>query len=154
MRARLHRRVCLRSRSIPAYLDMGDAYFRPDIIETTWKQSDTGTIPVSGAGYRGRFHGPGFDSIWTDMSEIVRPTRDGIHGREYISTSVDIGPKPMRLSFSPTGDLLSESFELLEIPIPILLDVPAWTLDKALAPTQPASRKEARDARRPRKRRH
>ena len=70
---------------------MGDAYFRPDIIETTWKQSDTGTIPVSGAGYRGRFHGPGFDSIWTDMSEIVRPTRDGIHGREYISTSVDIG---------------------------------------------------------------
>ena len=26
--------------------------------------------------------------MWTDMSEIVRPTRDGIHGREYISTSV------------------------------------------------------------------
>ena len=61
---------------------------------TTWNQADAGKIPVSGAGYRGRFHGPGFDSIWTDMSEIVRPTRDGIHGREYISTSVDIGPKP------------------------------------------------------------
>ncbi len=113
----------------PEYLDMGDAYYRPEIIETTWKQSDTGTIPVSGAGYRGRFHGPGFDSIWTDMSEIVRPTRDGIHGREYISTSVDIGPKPMRLSFSPTGELLSEPFELLELPIPILLDVPAWTMN-------------------------
>ena len=112
----------------PAYLDLGDAYFSPQIIETTWKQSDTGTIPVSGAGYRGRFHGPGFDSIWTDMSEIVRPTRDGIHGREYISTSVDIGPRPMRLSFSPTGELLSEPFELLEIPIPILLDTPAWTM--------------------------
>jgi hypothetical protein len=113
----------------PEYLDLGDAYFRPEIIETTWKQSDTGTIPVSGAGYRGRFHGPGFDSIWTDMSEIVRPTRDGIHGREYISTSVDIGPKPMRLSFSPTGELLSDPFELLELPIPILLDVPAWTMN-------------------------
>ena len=25
------------------------------------------------------------------LSEIVRPTRDGIHGREYISTSADIG---------------------------------------------------------------
>jgi len=61
----------------------------PDILLTTWNQADTGRIPVSGAGYRGRFHGPGFDSIWTDMSEIVRPTRDGIHGREYISTSVD-----------------------------------------------------------------
>ena len=78
---------------------MGDEYWKPDILLTTWNQADTGKIPVSGAGYRGRFHGPGFDSIWTDMSEIVRPTRDGIHGREYISTSVDIGPKPMRLRF-------------------------------------------------------
>ena len=116
----------------PEFLNMGDAYFRPDIIETTWKQSDTGTIPVSGAGYRGRFHGPGFDSIWTDMSEIVRPTRDGIHGREYISTSVDIGPKPMRLAFSPTGEMLTESFELLELPIPLLLDVPAWTMNEGV----------------------
>jgi len=39
-----------------------------------------------GRGYRGTFAGEGFDSIWTDMSEIVRPTRDGIHGREYINT--------------------------------------------------------------------
>ncbi len=120
----------------PEFLRIGDAYFRPDIIETTWKQSDTGTIPVSGAGYRGRFHGPGFDSIWTDMSEIVRPTRDGIHGREYISTSVDIGPKPMRLSFAPNGALLSEPFELLEIQLPIMLDVPAWQMDAALGPAQ------------------
>ena len=61
------------------------------MIATTWNQAETGRIPVSGAGYRGPFCGPGFDSMWTDMSEIVRPTRDGIHGREYISTSVDIG---------------------------------------------------------------
>ena len=52
----------------------------------------------------------------------MRPTRDGIHGREYISTSVNIGPKPMRLSFSASGELLSQPFELLELPIPILLD--------------------------------
>ena len=87
----------------PEFLDLGDEYWKPDILLTTWNQSDTGKIPVSGAGYRGRFHGPGFDSIWTDMSEIVRPTRDGIHGREYISTSVDIGPKPLRLRFTPDG---------------------------------------------------
>ncbi len=37
--------------------------------------------------------------MWTDMSEIVRPTRDGIHGREYISTSVDIGRKLKELAF-------------------------------------------------------
>ena len=73
----------------PEYLNMGDEYWTPDIIHSTWIQADMGKIPVSGAGYRGPFHGPGFDSIWTDMSEIVRPTRDGIHGREYISTSVD-----------------------------------------------------------------
>jgi hypothetical protein len=47
------------------------------------------------AGYGGPFKGPGFDSIWTDMSEIVRPTCDGIHGREYISTTVDLEESPV-----------------------------------------------------------
>jgi hypothetical protein len=110
----------------PEFLDMGDAYWKPDILLTTWNQSDAGKIPVSGAGYRGRFHGPGFDSIWTDMSEIVRPTRDGIHGREYISTSVDIGPKPMRLEFDSDGRMLTEPARLLEIQLPAILDMPAW----------------------------
>jgi hypothetical protein len=112
----------------PEYLDMGDEYWKPDIMDTTWKQADTGRIPVSGAGYRGRFHGPGFDSIWTDMSEIVRPTRDGIHGREYISTSVDIGPKPMRLRFGPHGELLGELAQVIEIQIPAILDIPPWEI--------------------------
>ena len=89
-------RGCCRSLINPEYLALGDSYWRPDIISTTWDQSEAGRIPVSGAGYRGPFSGPGFDSMWTDMSEIVRPTRDGIHGREYISTSVDIGSKPLR----------------------------------------------------------
>jgi hypothetical protein len=110
----------------PEFLDIGDEYWRPDILLTTWNQSDAGRIPVSGAGYRGRFHGPGFDSIWTDMSEIVRPTRDGIHGREYISTSVDIGPKPMRLAFTPDGRMLTPPSRLLEIQIPAILDMFSW----------------------------
>ena len=110
----------------PEFLGLGDSYWKPDILLTTWNQADNGKVPVSGAGYRGRFHGPGFDSIWTDMSEIVRPTRDGIHGREYISTSVDIGPKPMRLEFGPDGSLLTEPSNLLELQLPAILDMPAW----------------------------
>ena len=118
----------------PEYMAMGDEYWKPDILATTWNQADSGRIPVSGAGYRGRFHGPGFDGIWTDMSEIVRPTRDGIHGREYISTSVDIGGKPMRLSFSQNGALLGEPSALIDVPIPLLLDIPPWTMSgQALA---------------------
>ena len=109
----------------PEYLALGDDYWRPDMIATTWEQAETGRIPVSGAGYRGPFAGPGFDSIWTDMSEIVRPTRDGIHGREYISTSVDIGAKPTHLVFGPNGELVQTEAPL-EIPIPIILDIPPW----------------------------
>jgi hypothetical protein len=112
----------------PEYLALGDEYWKPDILATTWNQADSGRIPVSGAGYRGRFHGPGFDSIWTDMSEIVRPTRDGIHGREYISTSVDIGSKPMRLSFTPEGRLTGETTSIIDVPIPLILDVPPWLI--------------------------
>jgi hypothetical protein len=127
----------------PEYLAMGDEYWRPDILATTWNQADTGRIPVSGAGYRGRFHGFGFDSIWTDMSEIVRPTRDGIHGREYISTSVDIGPKPMRLTFSADGKLVGETAQLIDLPMPVILDVPPWPIagkEMARARLQAASK--------------
>ena len=52
------------------------------------------------------------------MSEIVRPTRNGIHGREYINTSVDIGRKLERLSFGAAPALLSEPPALLELPLP------------------------------------
>ena len=70
------------------FLNIGGTYWKPDMLITLWKQAEDGKVPVTGAGYRGPFSGAGFDSMWTDMSEIVRPTRDGIHGREYISTSV------------------------------------------------------------------
>jgi len=127
----------------PEYLAMGDDYWTPDIIATTWNQADTGKVPVSGAGYRGRFYGQGFDSIWTDMSEIVRPTRDGIHGREFISTSVDIGVKPMRLRFGADGQLVDEPSRLVELQIPAILDAPSWpVLSPALTRARVQAAKE------------
>jgi ferredoxin len=109
----------------PEYGAMGDEYWSPDVISKIWYQAQTGKIPVSGAGYPGPFSGPGFDSMWTDMSEIVRPTRDGIHGREYISTAVDLGGTEPFLNFGEDGLVCSPGPRLLEIPLPVLLRVPA-----------------------------
>src|SRR5208337_3302861 len=112
----------------PAYEKLGNRYWKPDIIKTTWLQAETAKIPVSGAGYRGPFSGSGFDSMWTDMSEIVRPTRDGIHGREYISTSVELGRKLNHLTFDEKGKLLSKIHDTIDIPIPIIFDFPQENL--------------------------
>jgi ferredoxin len=108
----------------PQYRTLGDDYWTPEIILSTYYQAETGKIPVSGAGYGGPFAGPGFDSIWTDMSEIVRPTRDGIHGREYISTAIDLGRKPLFLMFDSQGNLAFTPPALVEIPLPVLLTEP------------------------------
>jgi ferredoxin len=108
----------------PEYLRLGDEYFSPEIIVSTWFQAETGRIPVSGAGYGGPFSGPGFDSMWTDMSEIVRPTRDGIHGREYINTSVDIGRKLPRLTLVDGRQAVPPP-PLVEAPLPVIFDVTA-----------------------------
>jgi len=97
---------------------LGNTYWTPQIIHTIWNESEEGKVPVLGAGYRGPFRGSGFDDIWTDMSEIVRPTRDGIHGREYIATSVDLGRKLPWISDFERLDLPSS----YEIQIPMLLD--------------------------------
>jgi len=114
----------LLSKSInPEYLKMGDEYWTPDIISRNWYQAETGKIPVSGAGYRGKFADKGFDEMWTDMSEIVRPTRDGIHGREYISTSVDLGKKLSVLEFDKGGTLISNVPQIIDIPIPMIFNV-------------------------------
>ncbi len=110
----------------PEFMAMGDEYWSPNIIASLWAQSDSGKIPVSGAGYPGPFSGPGFDAIWTDMSEIVRPTRDGIHGREYISTAVDLGKTPDHLVFNTRGELEEETLRLVDIPLPIILKVPSF----------------------------
>ncbi|MFQ5908143.1 MAG: 4Fe-4S dicluster domain-containing protein [Thermoplasmata archaeon] len=104
----------------PDFRAIGEGTFRPRVVMRIWDEAETGRIPVSGAGYRGPFVQPGFDAIWTDMSEIVRPTRDGIHGREYISTAVDIGRKPPFLTWEE-----DEAFPpILEIPVPFLLNPP------------------------------
>jgi ferredoxin len=106
----------------PEYERLGNQYWTPEIIQTTWLQAETAAVPVTGAGYQGRFSGHGFDSMWTDMSEIVRPTRDGIHGREYISTSVDIGKKPPFLTFDENNKIdLSPS--VIDISLPLILDM-------------------------------
>jgi len=109
--------------SNPEYLKLGDSYYTPDIISSNWYQAETGKIPVSGAGYGGVFAGPGFDEMWTDMSEIVRPTRDGIHGREYISTSVDLGSKLSFLEFAPSEEILTPLPPLVEIPVPFIFNL-------------------------------
>lgn len=108
----------------PQYANLGNEYWRPDIISSLWKMADTGKIPVSGAGYRGLFANIGFDAMWTDMSEIVRPTRDGIHGREYISTVIELGARHSRLAFDENGNMISGEPAFTEIPIPIILDLP------------------------------
>ncbi|MDO9110385.1 MAG: glutamate synthase-related protein [Desulfatirhabdiaceae bacterium] len=117
----------------PEFLRMGDAYWKPDIIHNTWFQAETGKIPVSGAGYRGPFSGPGFDAMWTDMSEIIRPTRDGIHGREYISTGIDVGRKQHHLEFDASGRVRLEMLPLVEVPLPVIFNVlPFGNLGKGM----------------------
>jgi ferredoxin len=106
------------------FLNIGGPYWKSDIFISLWKQAEDGKVPVTGAGYRGPFTGPGFDGMWTDMSEIVRPTRDGIHGREYINTSVELGRKLNHLTFGEKGELLSKIYDTVDVPIPIIFDVP------------------------------
>ncbi len=106
------------------YKKLGNKYWTPQIFGTTWLEAETGKVPVSGAGYRGKFSGHGFDSMWTDMSEIVRPTRDGIHGREYISTSVDVGRKPAHLQFD-NNQMTNALPPLISLPFPVIFDMPS-----------------------------
>jgi glutamate synthase domain-containing protein 2 len=99
----------------------GDPHWTAEIVTQTWYQAETGRIPISGAGYGGPFAGEGFDGIWLDMSEIVRPTRDGIHGRETISTSVTLGRRLDKLSFDEAGRLTSALPPTVELPLPVIL---------------------------------
>jgi glutamate synthase domain-containing protein 2 len=100
----------------------GDDYWTAENITQIWYQAETGRIPISGAGYGGKFAGDGFDAIWLDMSEIVRPTRDGIHGRETISTVVDLGRFLPELHFDASGALLSTPPPLVTLSLPILFN--------------------------------
>ena len=121
----------LELRPHPAYAALGDAYHSPELIETLLYEAETGRVPVSGSGYRGPFAGPGFDAIWTDMSEIVRPTRDGIHGRETISTEVSLGRKPRRLEFDLEGALQTKLFPEVRLKLPFVFLPPPIKLPLA-----------------------
>ncbi len=114
----------VRVRPNPARLRLGDSYFTPDKVDTVMHEAATGQIPVRGAGYRGAFGGAGWDGMWTDMSEIVRPTRDGIHGREFISTAVDLGERPGVLTFDAAGVPTGRLPQPFSLPIPMLFDAP------------------------------
>ncbi len=106
----------------PARERLGDSYFNFQHINAVTYEAETGSIPVKGAGYRGKFGGEGWDGMWTDMSEIVRPTRDGIHGREFISTVVDIGEVPAYLIFDVDGQPRGIMPSSMSIPVPFIFD--------------------------------
>jgi glutamate synthase-like protein len=106
---------------------LGDSFVKPEYVDTILYEARNGRVPVRGAGYRGPFGGEGWDGLWTDMSEIVRPTRDGIHGREFISTAVDIGEKPAFLHFDERGEVIGPVPTVITTQVPFLFDVPAYT---------------------------
>ena len=112
----------------PRFENLGDGRaFSPAVIIALQEQAADGRVPVSGSGYGGPFDGPGFDGIWTDMSEIVRPTRDGIHGREHISTAISLGRKIENLcsmEFDGQGYLKTLIPVTRELPIPIIFGLP------------------------------
>lgn len=105
----------------PDRKDLGDNYFTAEHVHAIMYEAETGRIPIRGAGYRGVFGGKGWDGMWTDMSEIVRPTRDGIHGREFISTSVDIGKRVPFLQFDEAQQPIGPLPQTISIPIPYYL---------------------------------
>ncbi len=124
----------------PSRARLGDSYFTTTYVNAVAYEAETGRIPVKGAGYRGRFGGEGWDGMWTDMSEIVRPTRDGIHGREFISTAVTIGAKAPFLTFNPNGTPTGETPRTFPLPLPFIFDAspeahPSRTVAKIMGQT-------------------
>ena len=123
-----HPEIYTVSRNLSDY-PIKDKYWLPP-SELNWysnpllsilSESERGKIMVKGMGYKGSL--PGYnpwDEMWTDMSEIVRPTRDGIYGREFISTKVNIGRKPMFIELE-NGRPVPQS-KTVELPIPVFFD--------------------------------
>lgn len=119
--------MCRVSRNLE-FFDFADSYWIPrepatavsSPVATVSYEASTGKIPIKGMGYRDSFADEGWDSMWTDMSEIVRPTRDGVYGREYISTSVDVGRKPRLLELDDQQGM--QGSKTIQIPVPIIFD--------------------------------
>ncbi len=108
------------------FFDFGDSYWVNNNHLTQTNRStilyeaETGKIRIRGMGYQGPFSGEGWDSLWTDMSEIVRPTRDGVHGREFISTEVNLGRKKQYIDFDNNGHVTQP--QTIDSPLPILFN--------------------------------
>lgn len=119
--------ICTVDRN-PEFYAFADSYWASEDEATTAGspaatvayEAETGNIPIKGMGYKGPFVGPGWDSIWTDMSEIVRPTRDGVYGREFISTAVDVGSKREFLLFE--NGKHTDFSRTVEVSLPIVFD--------------------------------
>jgi hypothetical protein len=124
-----HEFVCISPN--PERRKLGDSYFTSNYVDQLTYESETGMVPVKGAGYRGKFGGEGWDGMWTDMSEIVRPTRDGIHGREFISTSVEIGSKPNFLVYGDSGQAEGDLPRTFSIPVPFIFDAMPVSVESA-----------------------
>jgi hypothetical protein len=111
----------------PEYFAFADSYWVPEDpttaraspVATVSYEASTGKIPIKGMGYKEGFAGNGWDSMWTDMSEIVRPTRDGVYGREYISTRTELGRKPKHVALSGA---IREISRIIELELPIIFD--------------------------------
>jgi len=106
----------------PAPRPMQDSFITPDVVDTILYEAHNGHAPVKGAGYRGKFGGAGWDGMWLDMSEIVRPTRDGIHGREFVSTEVDIGYRPRYLSLDKDGRPMGDKPRVFSLMVPFIFE--------------------------------
>jgi hypothetical protein len=118
----------------PARAALGDSFLTPAMVETILYEAHGGHAPVKGAGYRGMFGGEGWDSMWLDMSEIVRPTRDGIHGREFVSTQVDIGSRPAFLRFDPQGRPIGDRPHVFSLMVPFIFEpTPSAMANRILA---------------------
>jgi hypothetical protein len=128
--------MCRVSRNLE-FFDFADSYWIPrdpatavsSPVATVSYEASTGKIPIKGMGYRDSFAEEGWDSMWTDMSEIVRPTRDGVYGREYISTVVDVGRKPKLLEFRDQQAI--QGSKTVEIPVPLIFDYLPENLNSA-----------------------
>ena len=55
----------------------GDPYWTAEIVSQTWFQAETGRIPISGAGFGGKFAGEGFEgTLGNDLTVTVNVLSD------------------------------------------------------------------------------
>jgi len=118
------------------YVNLAGEDFTREDVRRINEEARTGGVPTSGTGSTGLFGGKGFDRYMFDFSVIVRPTRDGI--REAIDIGVNLGRKPLFHLFSAkpirfrgeetNGNgfpRLKTHFNTLDLPTPIMLELPA-----------------------------